>query len=304
MSVVITGATGMIGRAVAAALADRGEPVVALSRDRDRARSALGDRVEVHEWRDPVREPPPADALRGAGAVVHLLGARIDQRWTPSAKRAIRDSRVETTRRLVDALRALPDGERPAVLVSQSATGYYGPSDERPLAEDAPPGDDFLAGFVQAWEAEALRAAPALRVAVTRTGVVLSPDGGALGRMLPFFRLGVGGPVAGGRQYLPWVHLDDVVAALLRCVDDERVSGPINVTAPQATTNREFSRALGRVLHRPAVLPVPAFALRALYGEMAHMVLTGQHAVPRRLQALGHEFRQPELEPALRDVLA
>jgi uncharacterized protein (TIGR01777 family) len=304
MNVVITGATGTIGRAVVAALSDRGEHVVALSRDREGGRTALGDRVEVHEWRDPVHEPPPPDALRGAGAVVHLLGARIDQRWTPSAKRAIRDSRVESTRRLVDALRALPDGERPAVLVSQSATGYYGPSDERPLAEDAPPGDDFLAGIVRAWEAEAQRAAPALRVAVTRTGVVLSRDGGALGRMLPFFRLGIGGPVAGGRQYLPWVHLDDVVAALLRCVDDERVSGPINVTAPQAATNREFSHALGRVLHRPAVLPVPGFALRALYGEMAQIVLTGQHAVPRRLQALGHEFRRPELEPALRDVLA
>jgi uncharacterized protein len=156
---------------------------------------------------------------------------------------------------------------------------------------------------VRAWEAEAQAAEPLLRVARTRTGVVLSPSGGALARMLPFFRLGIGGPVAGGRQYVPWVHLDDVTSALVFCVDEAEAAGPINVTAPNPVTNAEFSRALGSVLHRPAVLPVPALALRVLYGQMAEIVTSGQRVLPRRLMQLGFRFGYPELEPALRDVL-
>jgi uncharacterized protein (TIGR01777 family) len=302
--VVVTGATGVIGSAVASALLGRGDTVVALSRDTERARERFGAGVEVQAWPDPGHDRPPRDALAGAHAVVHLLGEPVDQRWTAEAKRAIRESRVESTRTLVAALRALPDAETPAVLVSQSATGYYGASDGGPLDEHAAPGSGFLADVVEEWERAALGAASFMRVVVTRTGVVLSSRGGALGRMLPFFRAGVGGPVAGGGQYVPWVHLDDVVGALLRCIDDPEAHGPVNVTAPHAVTNRELSQTLGRVLRRPAALPVPAFVLRALYGEMASIVVTGQHVVPRRLQELGHAFRQPQLEPALRDVLA
>lgn len=298
--VVVTGATGTIGSATVAALLERGDTVVALTRDVQRARGRLDARVELHAWAHPEHERPPRDALAGAHAVVHLLGARVDQRWTTEAKRSIRASRVESTRNLVTAL---DEPDAPDVLVSQSATGWYGPRDGRPLDEQAERGAGFLAEVVDEWERAALAAEPSVRVVVTRTGVVLSPRGGALGRMLPFFRAGVGGPVAGGEQYVPWVHLDDVVGVLLRCVDDPHARGPVNVTAPQAVTNRELSRALGRVLRRPAVLPVPAFALRALYGEMASIVVTGQNVAPRRLEELGYRFRQPQLEPALTDVL-
>jgi len=299
--VVISGATGTIGRAVCAALSGRGDQVTALSRDAARAQRTLG--VPAAQWADPTSQPPPREALAGADAIIHLLGESIAQRWTPQAKARIRDSRVLSTRLLVGALRELAPQERPAVLVCQSATGFYGPSDDRELDERAPAGQDFLAQVVSAWESEARAADGLLRVVNTRTGVVLSASGGALAQMLPFFRAGVGGPVAGGRQYVPWIHLDDVVGALLAALDDERLSGPVNVTAPSPATNRELSSALGRVLHRPAVLPVPAFALRLLYGEMATIVITGQRAVPARLRELGFDFRHPSLEGALRDVL-
>lgn len=301
--VLITGATGTIGRALCAALLDRGDEVVAVSRDPERARSVLGDRVQRFAWSRPTQERPPLEALAGADAIVHLLGEPLDQRWTAQAKAKIRDSRVLTTRLLVEALNELPD-DRPGVLVSQSATGYYGPSGDRELDESAPAGRDFLAGVVSAWEAEASRAESMLRVVRTRTGVVLSTRGGALARMLPFFRLGIGGPVAGGRQYLSWIHLEDVAAALRFALEDPRAAGALNLTSPNPVTNAAFSRTLGRALHRPAVLPVPALALRLLYGEMSEVVTTGQRAVPRRLSELGFEFRHPALEPALRDLFS
>jgi uncharacterized protein len=300
MRTVIIGATGTIGVALARALRARGDEVVALSRDHRRGRERLDDGIELHEWRDPTASPPPAAALAGANAVVNLVGEPLDQRWTASAKRRIRDSRVFSTRMLVEALRAA----RGATLVSQSAIGIYGPSDDRPLDEEAPAGTGFLAQTVAEWEQEARAAASFTRVVTTRTGVVLSPTGGALAKMLPFFRIGVGGPVAGGRQYVSWVHLDDVVGALLRCLDDSSLDGPVNVTAPNPVTNAELSRVLGRVLHRPAMLPVPSFALQLLYGEMAEVVTTGQRVLPRRLERAGHTFRHPGLDAALRDALA
>ncbi len=302
MRVLITGATGTIGLAVADALQARGDQVVALSRDPERGQRVLGPKAEVHAWCEPTAGPPPPEALRGTDAIVHLLGEAISQRWTEEAKRRIRDSRVLGTRSLVAGIEALPEVERPRVLVSQSATGYYGPRGDAPVDEHASPGDDFLAEVVLAWEREAMAIAPDMRVACTRTGVVLSPDGGALAKMLPFFRLGLGGPVAGGGQYVPWIHLDDVVGALLRCLDDDGADGPINVTAPNPVTNAELSRALGHALGRPAVLPVPGIALKLLYGEMAVIVTSGQRAIPARLRELGYQFAHPEVEPALRDV--
>jgi uncharacterized protein (TIGR01777 family) len=255
----------------------------------------------VFGWRDPAREPAPAQAFAGRDAVVHLAGEPIAQRWTEDAKRRIRASRELGTRNLVAGIGAAAE-PRPRVLVSQSAIGIYGPRGDEPVdeSESAPEGD-FLAGVVAAWEREARGAEElGLRVASSRTGVVLAAEGGALEKMLPPFKMGVGGPVAGGRQYVPWVHLDDVVGAMLFCLDDERASGPINVTAPEPVTNKEFSRALGRVLVRPAITPVPGFAVRLLYGEMASIVTTGARVLPKRLQELGYEFRRPELEPALR----
>lgn len=304
MRIAITGATGLIGSAVVQAAQARGDEVAALSRSPDRARSVLGDQVEIYEWRDPLGEAPPASALDGADAVVHLLGEPVAQRWSAEAKQKIRDSRILSTRMLVTALGALPDARRPGVLVSQSATGYYGPRGDEAIDEDASPGTDFLAEVTVAWEAEAQTASRlGMRVALPRTGVVLAGSGGALAQMLPPFRLGVGGPVAGGRQYVPWIHLDDVVGALLKCVDDVQASGPVNLTAPGPATNAELAHALGHVLHRPALLPVPGLALRILYGEMSVIVTTGARVVPSRLKELGYDFAHPELEPALRDVL-
>jgi uncharacterized protein len=302
--IVVTGATGTIGSAVCDALLARGDVPVTLSRDAERAAAVLPNGAETHSWPDPLSAPPPAAALDGAAGVVHLLGEPVAQRWTAAAKQKIRDSRVLSTRMLVQGLGLIDSERRPLVLVSQSATGYYGPSDDRELDEQAPSGADFLAGVVSDWESEALAARSLGRVVVTRTGVVLSPSGGALAKMLPFFRAGIGGPVAGGRQYVPWIHIGDVIAALLFCIDTPAAAGPVNLTAPNPVDDAELSRALGRALHRPAIMPVPGAALRLLYGEMSEIITTGQRAVPRRLQELGFEFRQPDLDPALRDVLS
>jgi uncharacterized protein (TIGR01777 family) len=303
VKVTLTGATGVIGRALVHELLERGDEVTVLSRDADRARSSFDGRVEAHRWRDPKAEAPPAAALRGQDAVAHLLGEPVAQRWSDDAKREIRDSRVLSTRNLVAALRDLPAGERPEALVSQSASGWYGPRGDERVEEPEPAGGDFLAAVTAEWEARAREAEElGMRVAITRTGVVLSEQGGALEKMLPFFKLGIGGPVAGGGQYVPWVHLDDVVGALAFALHDKRVSGALNLTAPEPATNRELSSALGRVLKRPAFAPVPALAVKALYGDMATIVTTGVRAVPARLLELGYDFRRPELEAALRDA--
>jgi uncharacterized protein (TIGR01777 family) len=302
--VVVTGATGLIGSAVIAALLQRGDTVTALSRDSGRLSPQLRPGLEAVSWPHPDQTPPPPGAIAGAEAVINLLGESISQRWTPAVKERIRSSRVATTRNLVAAIRASAAGERPKVLVSQSATGYYGPRGDEQLTESAAPGGDFLASVVKDWEAEAHAAAQdGVRVILTRTGVVLSPEGGALARMLPPFRFGIGGPIGGGRQYLPWIHLDDVVGGILYCLDTAAASGPVNLTAPAPATNRGFSRALGHALHRPAFAPVPAVALKLLYGEMSTIVLTGQRAVPARLLELGYEFHHPDLERALTDIL-
>jgi uncharacterized protein (TIGR01777 family) len=296
--VAVTGATGRIGTRLVAALRGRSDEVCVLSRDPDRARSALG--VEAHAWR-PESEPAPAAALAGRG-VVHLAGEDVAQRWSAEAKRRVLESRELGTRNLVEGLRAAEP--RPGVLVSASAVGFYGPRGGEPVTEDAAPGDDFLARVCAAWEREAEQAEQlGVRVVRVRTGVVLDRGGGALAKMLPFFRLGIGGPVAGGRQYMPWIHVDDLVGVYLAALDGGEWSGPVNATAPDPATNAEFSKALGRALHRPAIAPVPALAIRVLYGEMAGIVVTGQRAVPQRTQALGYRFAHPELDEALRHAL-
>jgi uncharacterized protein (TIGR01777 family) len=234
---------------------------------------------------------------------VHLLGEPIAQRWSDSARQRIRESREIGTRNLVAGLRE--SGPVMRVLVSQSAVGWYGQRGDELLDESEPAGHGFEAEVVATWEREAHAAEETgLRVVITRTGIVLSEEDGALAKMLPPFKMGVGGPVAGGRQYMSWVHIDDVVGAMLFALDNEAASGPINVTAPEPATNAEFSKALGRALHRPAFMPVPGFALRLLYGQMAEIVTTGKRAIPRRLQELGYQFRQPELEAALRALVA
>jgi uncharacterized protein len=300
--VTVTGATGLIGPQLTAALLARGAQVTVLTRDPDRARAKLGD-VTAIAW-DPMTEEAPAEALSGRDAVVHLAGAPVAQRWSAEAKRAIRESRVTGTRNLLAGLAAVGETERPRTLVSSSAIGFYGPHGEEPLDEDAPPGVDFLARVCVEWEAEAARASElGVRVVQVRTGIVLASAGGALGKMLTPFRLGVGGPVAGGRQYMSWIHADDVVGMMLAAIEDERWSGPVNATAPEPVTNAAFSRALGKALHRPSLLPVPGFALRALYGKMAEIVTTGARAVPAKALVLGYEFSQPRLDQALSSAL-
>jgi uncharacterized protein (TIGR01777 family) len=299
LKVVVTGATGMIGGALVDALRQRGDDVAIMSRNPAGTSQVLGGDVDAHTWSDPEREPAPADAFSGADAVVHLAGESVDQRWSDDAKRRIRDSRELGTRNLVAGLKAA--GTQLKTLVSASASGYYGARGDERVTEDAPPGDDFLADVVTRWEREALAAEEiGLRVATMRTGVVLSPEGGALSRMLPPFKLGVGGPIAGGRQYMPWIDVDDVVGGYLFALDTDAASGPINLSAPEPVTNKQFSKALGRAVKRPAFAPVPAFAMKALYGEMATIVLTGVRMIPKRLEELGYEFRRPQLDDALR----
>src|SRR5690349_17951186 len=240
----------MLGRQLVEELLARGDEVTVLSRDPARSDSVFSGRVTAFAWSDPKDSSPPTEALAGRDGVVHLLGEPVAQRWSADAKREIRDSRVLSTRNLAVALRGLPDVERPGVLVSQSATGWYGPRGDEPVDESEPAAADFLAQVCAEWEAEAREAEPlGVRVVLTRTGVVLSDSGGALEKMLPPFKLGVGGPVAGGRQYVPWIHTDDVVGAIVFCIDDKRAHGPVNLTAPQPATNAELSKALGRVLH-------------------------------------------------------
>jgi uncharacterized protein (TIGR01777 family) len=289
--IAITGATGRLGTLLVKALEARGDEVTILSR-------SPGKGVRY----DPMNAPAPPEALAGRDAVVHLAGEDIAQRWDDETLRRIKDSRTVGTRNLVAGIaQAEP---RPKALISASAVGYYGNRPD-PIDEDAPPGDDVLADVCVAWEREADRAAElGLRVVKVRTGVVLDRHGGALAKMLPPFRLGVGGPVAGGRQPLPWIHYDDVVGIYLRAIDDDGWTGPVNATAPEPVSNREFSRALGRALHRPAIAPVPAFAIKLLYGGMAKLVIEGQYARPRRTLDLGYEFRHPDLDEALRSALA
>jgi uncharacterized protein (TIGR01777 family) len=287
MRVAVTGATGTIGRAVVRELQGRGDEVVAVSRDPGSAgMPAIGwDELD----------------LSGFDGVVHLAGEQLAQRWSDDAKRRIRDSRELGTRRLVDALRAADP--RPSVLVSQSAEGIY-PRSGAPVAEDAAPGEGFLSEVVQAWEREA-RAAEELgvRVAIARTGVVLSVEGGALAKMLFPFKLGVGGPVAGGSQPFPWVDVEDAAGALVFMLDNESARGPINLVAPDKHTNRTFTKALGRAIRRPTVVPIPAFGMKLLYGEMSQTVLEGSNPDPSKLEQLGYRFRHPDLEGALRDEL-
>lgn len=298
--VCITGATGLIGARALAALRERGVEVTVLSRDPVRAQQRLGA-VQAHAW-DPLAEPAPAAALSGCDAVLHLAGENVAQRWSEPAKQAIRESRVSGTRNLLEGLRA--SKPRPGTLVSSSAIGYYGARGEEPLDEDAPPGSGFLAQVCVDWEQEAQRASElGMRVVCVRTGVVLDPRGGALARLLLPFRLGLGGPVAGGRQYMSWILTEDLVGIMLTALEDERWTGPVNATAPEPVENAEFTRLLGRVLRRPAILPVPGFALRALYGEMAEVITTGARVMPARALVLGFQFAHPDLEGALRSAL-
>lgn len=294
--IVIAGASGLLGRALVPFLQTQGHTVVRLVRRPTR------DEGEI-SW-DPARGELDAAALAGADAIINLAGENVGEgRWTTARREAILHSRVDATRTLVLALKKLP--RKPAVLVNASAVGFYGDCGESVIGEDTPVGQGFLPEVCLAWETHAEGAARlGMRTALLRLGVVLTPAGGALAKMLPAFRAGLGGPLGGGRQWMSWVSIDDAVDAIYRAVLDPRWSGAANITAPHPVTNAEFTATLGRVLRRPAVLPVPGWVLRAAFGQMAdEALLASTRAVPARLQAMGYEFRHPTLEAALRHLL-
>ncbi len=308
MQVVVTGATGFMGRPLCAELVSAGHEVTVLSREPERARRLLDPIISHAAWGSGADKEWQKVVAR-ADAVIHLAGEPLAaQRWTPEFKAKIRSSRVESTHALVEAIRRAE--RKPNCLVSASAVGYYGDCGDATVTEETPPGQGFLADLCVQWETEALRAREAgVRVALMRIGIVLG-RGGALEKMLhplplPFnpWRLGLGGPIGSGRQWMAWVHIDDVVGLFSRAVSDPQLQGPYNVTAPSPVTNAAFAQAIGRVLGRPARLPVPAFALRAALGEFAETLLTGQKAIPVRAQSLGYRFRFAEVETAVTAVI-
>jgi uncharacterized protein (TIGR01777 family) len=277
MKITITGATGFIGRRLSGDLAADGHSLELAGRN-------------------------PVEDLQGAEAVVHLAGAPVAQRWTPRAKLEIAESRTIGTRNLVAALARAQ--ARPEVLISASAIGVYGDRGEETLSEASPSGGDFLAGVCVRWEAEAERAAAlGIRVVKLRLGMVLGREGGALKKMLPPFRMGLGGPLGSGRQWMSWVHLDDVIGLIRFAIENRGARGALNATAPNPVRNAEFTRAMGRALKRPAIVPVPALAIRALYGEMSEILLASQRVLPQAALEAGYRFKHPELGPALESLL-
>lgn len=302
MKVTVTGATGTIGTRVVAALRARGDDVAVLSRDPGRARSTLGADVEAHAW-DPSAGPAPTGALRGRDGVIHLLGESVAQRWDEATKQRIRDSRVVGTRHLVEAIAALPPDDRPRALVSGSASGYYGDAGEREITEASPAAADFLARVCVDWEAAAREAeAGGVRVAVVRTGLLLAPEGGPLALMRRPFALGLGASIGRGRQWVPWVHVEDEVGLLLAALDHPTFGGAVNAS-PGAVRNRELSKAIGRALRRPVLGMIPAPLVKLVAGEAAMLVLDSCRVTPDVASDLGYAFRHPELDAALRDLL-
>jgi hypothetical protein len=308
MRIVIAGGTGFLGSPLAEAYAEEGHDVRVLTRSLAPGESRHDPGTGVPGvtrvgWKPDGQSGPWASVLDGADAVVNLAGESIgDARWTPQRKAQLRDSRVVPTRSLVAAINAA--AVAPRVFVSGSATGYYGTSGDEIRTEESPAGNDFLAHVAEDWEAEARKAQrPETRVVLLRTGVVLERSGGALAKMLTPFRMFAGGPMGSGRQYMSWIHRIDWIEMVRWIIDTPEVAGPVNATAPDPVTNRQFARALGRALHRPSLVPAPGFALKLMLGEMAGpLVLEGQRVVPAKARSMGFHFRYPTIEQAFRGI--
>lgn len=302
MRVVVAGGTGFIGRKLVVELAAKGYETVVAARPVSavRARTGAGGAVAAV---DPLDARSWARALAGADAVVNLAGATIGARWTAERKRLIRESRVDLTRALVDGLSALPASDRPSVLLSASGAGYYGDRGDDVLTEDEPPGKDWLARLAAEWEAAALDAEDlGVRVVVMRTGIVFGPGGGSLPLMALPFRLFVGGPLGSGRQWMPWVHLDDIAGIYAHALERSNLSGPLNACAGSAR-QRDVARAIGRALRRPSWFPAPLLAVRVVFGEFADALSASQRVSTEKLVASGYALRWPELDAAVADAL-
>jgi uncharacterized protein (TIGR01777 family) len=301
VKIFVTGGTGFVGHALVPALLEAGHGVVLLVRPPEQGRPVPGgDRVEVAVG-EATAPGPWWDRVAGCDGAVNLAGYPVFSRWTPQVRKLLRDSRIETTRNLVAAL---PEG-RPFTLVSASGIGIFGDAGERVLEEDAPPGTDFLSRLAADWEAETFQAREkGARAATTRFGIVLGPGGGALAQFAKNARWCINGPLGSGRQWLAWIHREDVVRGVLHLLETPSLEGPFNFVAPRPVRQAEFARTLGRVLHRPALLPTPATVLRLALGEFGRVSLFSQHARPAKLTASGFRFRFPELEPALGQILA
>jgi uncharacterized protein (TIGR01777 family) len=301
VKILVTGASGFIGSAVCDSLLDRGDSVVGLTRNPERARAARPG-IVWHPW-EPTLERPPAAAFDGVDGVIHLLGEKINQRWTDEAKRRIIESRRTGTHNLVGAIAGLKS--KPKVLVSGSAIGFYGNRGEIAVDESSDGGEGFDADVVREWEKAAHEAeGTGVRLVIVRTGHVLDPNGGLLEPQMTPFKLGLGGPLAGGNQYVSWIHVEDEVGILLWALDNEEASGTFNATAPNPVTNKIFSKALGRALGRPAVVPIPGLTVDLMFGrEFGKVLRGGQRVMPKRALELGYEFKHPDLDEALDDLL-
>lgn len=303
MRIVVVGGTGFIGQEFLDLCQERYRDdldLTLVTRRRERAEH-LPPWLRPFVW-DTMENPLPPSVVEGVDAVVNLAGAPVVRRWTPQVKRLIRDSRVLTTRNIVEAMGQA--AQPPKVLVNASAVGYYGDRGEEELTEDSVPGEGFLSEVCQLWEEEARRASGfGVRVVYARFGIVLGYGGGALERMLPAFEWGIGGRLGTGNQWMPWVHRTDASRMLLHAIEDEGVEGAMNVVSPNPVRNREFTRALARVLGKPALLPVPSFALRLMFGEGASVLLESQKVLPKKAQEKGFRFAHPEIEEALAHIL-
>jgi hypothetical protein len=299
MKVLVTGATGLIGRSICQLLVEEGNQIVVLSRRPESARSDAI--VTAFRW-EPESELPPDAAWEGVEAVIHLAGEPVADRWTSEKKRRIRESRVTGTRNLVDGMKG--SASRPKALIAASAVGYYGDRGDEVLNENSGPGRGFLSDVCVEWEGEAARARElGVRVVSVRSGVVLSPSGGALEKMLTPFKLGLGGRLGSGRQWFPWIHIDDIAGIFRHALVTDSLSGPINGVAPGIVTNEEFTRELAAALDRPVFLPVPEFVLSILMGEMAEVVTASQRVIPQVALETGYKFRHPNLRPSLESLL-
>ena len=300
-NVLVSGATGFIGSRVCTVLHEQGDTVHVLSRNPTRAQTKLQSARAVYGW-NPETEKLPSEATSDVKAVVHLAGETIAGRWNAEKKRRIRDSRILSTRNLVESFAGV--SPKPDVLVCASAIGYYGDSGDEHFTEMSPAGTDFLAEVCQEWETEAQKAdAFGIRVVMVRIGLVLGIGGGLLTQVLPPFKMGVGGILGSGRQWMSWIHVDDAVGIVLHALENEEIRGPLNATAPAPVRNVEFTKTLGTVLRRPTLFPVPTFGLRLMMGEFADFVVLSQNVLPEKTEVSGYEFRYRTLEPALRNLL-